>query len=239
MRTAALTLFLAILTALPACRRAAQRESEPEPAVPVIVERVRLGNIRGTVSATGVVSTQPGATFSVVAAQPARIAEITRNAGDTVKAGDVLVRFEFPTLRAQSVVSAAAVKAAELRAQQARLAQSRVNALVANGAASRIELDQVDRELAAAEAELVAARAAFTAAETQGLNTTVRAPFDGTITERLHNPGDLVRAEDEDPILRIIDPKQVQVTTSVAATDALRFTIGATARAVAKGTSTR
>ncbi len=235
---AAFTLVLAILTTFPACRRAAQRESEPDPAVPVLVERVRLGNIRGTVSATGMVSTQPGATFSVVAAQPARIAEITRNAGDTVKAGEVLVRFEFPTLRAQSVVSAAAVKAAELRAQQARVAQSRVKALVANGAASRLELDETERELSAAEADLLAARAAFTAAETQGLNTTVRAPFDGTITERLHNPGDLVRAEDDDPILRIIDPKQVQVTSSLAVADARRFTIGATARIVAAGTAT-
>ncbi|RPI51959.1 MAG: efflux RND transporter periplasmic adaptor subunit [Acidobacteria bacterium] len=235
---AALTLVLAILTTLPACRRAAQSESEPEPAVPVIVERVRLGNIRGTVSATGIVSTLPGATFSVVAAQPARIAEITRNAGEAVKAGDILVRFEFPTLRAQSVVSAAAVKASELRARQARLAQSRVTALVAQGAASRLELDAAERELATAEADLLAARAALTAAETQGLNTTIRAPFDGTVTERLHNPGDLVRAEDDDPILRLIDPKQVQVTAGVAAADVARFAVGASARVVAQGAAT-
>jgi len=232
---AAVTFTLAILVALAACRRAAERETEAEPAVPVIVERVRLGNIRGTVSATGVVSTLPGATLSVVAVQPARVAEITKNVGDTVKSGETLVRFEFPVLRAQTVVSGAAVKAAELREQQARLRQSRVKALVAQGAASRSEMDDAERELAAAEAELLAAREAFTATQTQGQNTTIVAPFDGIVTERLHNPGDPVRADETDPILRLIDPRQVQVTAMIASTDALRFTVGATARAISKG----
>lgn len=231
----ALVLTVAVLTALSACRRSSQRESEPEPPVPVIVERVRLGTIRGTVSATGVVSTPPSATYSIVAAQPGRIADIAVNVGDAVKAGDVLVRFEFPVLRAQSAVSAAAVKAAELRAQQARLAHSRVAALVAKGAASRLELDAAERELAAADAELAAANAAFAATDTQSLNTTIRAAFDGLVTERLHNPGDEVRPEEDDPILRVIDPKQVQVTTGVTARDAQRFTIAATARALAAG----
>ena len=151
---------LLLLAALPSCRRASQRETEAEPAVPVIVERVRLGNIRGTVSATGFVSTLPGATFAVVSPQPARIAEVTKNVGDPVKSGEVLVRFEFPSLRAQTVVDAAGVKAAELRVQQARLAQSRLNALVTQGAASRSEMDDAERELATAEGELLTAKAA-------------------------------------------------------------------------------
>jgi RND family efflux transporter MFP subunit len=237
MRATILLLLALLLVALPACRRSAERAAEAEPAVPVIAERVRLGSIRGTVSATGLVTTLPGATFAVVAAQPARIADITKNVADTVKAGEVLVLFEFPALRAETAVSGAAVKAAELRARQARLAQSRVKALVAQGAASRVELDEAERELATAEADLRVAQAAFAAAETQGLNTTIRAPFDGIVTERLHNPGDSVRAQEDDPILRIIDPKQVQVTAGVTTADALRFTVGATARALAKGGS--
>ena len=235
----ALAVAVAILTTLPACRRAAQRETEAEPPVPVIAERVRLGNIRGTVSATGIVSTLPGAAFAVVAPQPARIAEITKNAGDPVKSGETLVRFEFPSLRAQTVVDAAAVKAAELRVQQAQLAQNRVKALVAQGAAARSELEDVERELSAAEGELLTAKAAVTVTQTQSQNTTIRAPFDGSVAERLHHPGDAVRPEDNDPILRLIDPRQVQVTAVVSVADAARFVIGATARAVAEGGALR
>jgi RND family efflux transporter MFP subunit len=190
------------------------------------------------VSATGVVTTLPGAAYAVVAAQDARIADITRRPGDSVKAGDVLVRFEFPSLRAQTLVSETAVKAAELRLQQAKLAQSRIRMLVEKGAASRSELDTADRELTVAEAEFLEAQAAFAATQSEGRGTLARAPFDGTVTERLHEPGDNVRADPSDPILRLIDPKQVQVTATVSTSDAARFAVGTSARAVAADKTT-
>jgi len=236
---AALLLTFAALLTLPACRRAAPRESEPEPAIPVIVEPVRLGNIRASISATGVVSTLPGAAFAVVATQPARIAEITKNAGDPVKSGDVLVRFEFPSLGAQRAVNQAAMKAADLRVKQAQLAQGRIRMLVAKGAASRSEQDDADRDLSAAEAELAVASSALSAVEAQSGNTSIRAPFDGTVTERLHNPGDNVRADESDPILRLIDPRQVQVLVTLPVADTTRFVVGATARVVAEGPPSR
>ena len=109
--------------------------------------------------------------------------------------------------------------------------------LLAKGAASRIELDDADRELADAEAEFDIATAALSTVEAQGGNTIIRAPFDGTVTERLHNPGDNVRADETDPILRLIDPKQVQVMATLPAADTTRFVVGATARAIAEGQS--
>ena len=229
-----LPLFLALLlVTLPACTRSTPREAETEQAVPVLAEPVRLGTVRGTVSATGVVTTLAGATFTVSAHQPARIAEITKKPGDTVKSGDLLVRFEFVSLGPQIAVNAAAVKAAEGRLNQAKLAQSRVSSLLSRGAASQREMEDADREATLAEGELGVATAAMKATEALGGNADVRAPFDGTITERLHNPGDLVRPADDDPILRLIDPRQVQMTATVAAADVTRFAVGASARAVA------
>jgi RND family efflux transporter MFP subunit len=232
---AALTLAFAALLTLPGCRRAAEQERDAEPAIPVLAEPVRLGTIRASISATGIVGTLPGAAFAVVAAQPARIAEVTKNVGDPVKSGETLVRFEFPSLRAQTVVNEAGVKAADLRVKQAQLTQGRVRMLVNQGAASRSELDDADRELAAAEGELAIAKAALSAVEAQAGNTIIRAPFDGTVTERLHNPGDSVRGEETDPILRLIDPKQVQVMVTLPVADTARFVVGATARAIAEG----
>ena len=232
---AAPILVLAALFAVPACRRAPQQESDSEPPTPVLAEPVRLGNIRASISATGVVGTLPGATFTIFAAQPARIAEITKNVGDQVKSGETLVRFEFPSLGVQTVAGEAAVKAADLRVKQAELMKERIQALVAKGAASRSELDDADREVTAAEAELAVAKAALGGVVAQGSSSIIRAPFDGTVTERLHNPGDTVRAEDTDPILRLIDPKQVQVMATLPAAETTRFVIGATARAIAEG----
>jgi RND family efflux transporter MFP subunit len=107
--------------------------------------------------------------------------------------------------------------------------------LLDKGAASRAELDDADRELAVAEGEFAAAKAALSLVQAQGANTTIRAPFDGTVTERLHNPGDTVRADENDPILRLIDPKQVQVMVTLPVADTARFVVGSTARAIAEG----
>ena len=234
---AALIAALAVLITLPGCRRTARQETEAEPAIPVIAEPVRLGTIRASISATGVVATLPGAAYAVVATQPARVSEVTKNVGDSVKSGEVLVRFEFPSLGAQTAVNEAAMKAADLRVKQAQLAQGRIRMLIDKGAASRTELEDADRELAMAEGESAVAKAALSAVQAQGGNTTIHAPFDGTVTERLHNPGDNVRADDSDPILRLIDPKQVQVTLTLPVADTTRFVIGATARAIAEGQS--
>ncbi len=222
-----------------ACTRAASQETEAEPAIPVIAEPVRLGTIRASISATGVVATLPGAAFAVVATQPARIAEITKNVGDPVKSGEMLVRFEFPSLRAQTAVNEAAVKAADLRVQ-AGPARAGTHP-DARRQGRRFAQPSWTMPIASSprpKAELAVAKAALSVVQAQGGNTTIRAPFDGTVTERLHNPGDSVRADESDPILRLIDPKQVQVMATLPVADTTRFVVGATARAIAEGQTT-
>lgn len=231
---AALIIALALLTTVTACRRAPERVTEAEPAIPVVVEPVRLGTVRTTISAIGVVGTLPDATYVIVAAQPARIAEITKDAGDAVRSGETLVRFEFPSLGAERAAGAASVKAADLRVKRAQLTEGRISMLIAKGAASRREMEDARREVAMAEGELQIATSALAAADAQGQHTTILAPFDGIVTERLHNPGDAVRPDDADPILRLIDPKKVQVMATLPIADAARAVVGAAARAVAE-----
>jgi RND family efflux transporter MFP subunit len=237
-RLLALIPVVLLCAAASGCARQNTRDTEEEIAVPVIAEPVLLGNIRGVVSATGQVTTLAGAELSIFAPQVARIAEVTKNVGDPVKSGELLVRFEFPSLRAESVAGAAAVRAAELRAKNAKTMQDRLHALLERGAASRMEVDAADRDASEADAELAQARAGQSATEAQGRNTTLLAPLNGVVSGRLHNPGDTVGVRDNDPILRILDPKQVQVTATVAIADAKRFALGAQARVVAEGRAT-
>ena len=237
--TASILVVLLLSPAAASCRRQTTKDIETDDVVPVIAEPVRLGNIRAVVSATGQVTALPGAVFAVVAPQTARIAEITKKVGDPVKSGELLVRFEFLSLRAESAAGAATLRAAELRAKNAKTVQERVHALIDRGAASRMEGDAADREASEAEAELAAARASQTATEAQGKDTSLHAPFNGVVSERLHNPGDTVSAGDDNPILRILDPKQVQVTATVALADAKRVAFGASARVVAEGRATQ
>src|SRR4051812_17083757 len=123
--------------AAPSCRRNAPKETPIENVVPVAAEPVQLGAIRGVVSAIGQVTPLPGAEIAIVASQPGRIAEITKSVGDRVKAGEVLVHFEFPALRVESLARAATVHSAELRVKNAKSAQDRIRGLIDRGAASR------------------------------------------------------------------------------------------------------
>jgi RND family efflux transporter MFP subunit len=228
----AISILLLLAAAGAACRRSASGETESEGPVPVVVEPVKLGAIRGMVNVTAVVEALPGADFAAIAPVEGRIIEITKKAGETVKAGDVLVRFEFPSLRAEGTVRAAAAKRADLRLQNAKVVQARVQKLVALGAASQRELDEADHEVADAEGEVALYAAAQTAADNVGQRTTIRSPFDGVVAERLHNPGDLVGNSTTDVIVRVIDPRQVEVVASVPVADAGRFADGASARGV-------
>jgi RND family efflux transporter MFP subunit len=234
-RRAGICAALILVLGAAGCGRATPQEADTEPSVPVVVEPVTLGSIRGTVSATGVVEPLPGARLDVIAPHPGRIAEVAKDVGDPVQAGELLVRFEFSGLGAESAARAATVRTADLRLRNAKLIQERIRGLLAGGAASRMEMETADREVLEADGELAEARASLNATEARRLDTTIRSPFSGTVTERLHNPGDVVRPDEEDPILRLIDPRQVQVIAAVPVAELTRFAVGATARAVAEG----
>jgi RND family efflux transporter MFP subunit len=97
--------------------------------------------------------------------------------GDRVRTGDLLVELDEADLRARL----AQVRAAEALAETSH--QRLVN-LVRDRAASQHELDQ-------ATAALEAARGQRQEVEAQLTYTTLRAPFDGIITRRMADPGDL------------------------------------------------
>jgi RND family efflux transporter MFP subunit len=104
--------------------------------------------------------------------------------------------------------------------------------LFERGVAARKEMEDADRELAEAEAELAAAQAARAASEQVAGRTTLRATFDGVVAKRYHNPGDLVEPAASDPILRVIDPRRLEVSASIPIGDISRVVVGAPAHLI-------
>ena len=177
-----------------ACTREAADEVESETVVSVKVAPAALGDIRSVVHATGIVTPAAGADLVVVAPESARIAEIPPAAGDRVRRGDVLVRFEIPNSAAEVQRQAAEVVREQASLDNARKAQTRARELFERGVAAAQEVDDATRGVAEAEATLTQARASLVAAQTVAGRATVRATFDGVVAKRLHNPGDLVEA---------------------------------------------
>jgi RND family efflux transporter MFP subunit len=63
----------------------------------------------------------------------------------------------------------------------------------------------------------------------------VRAPFNGVVAKRWHNPGDLVEPSASDPVIRVIDPSQLQILAAVPVADLPRVTPGRKGHAIGPG----
>ena len=237
-RGIAAALSIGILAALTACRTQTEEEVETTTAVSVKTAPATRGTIRNVVHATGVVSPAPGAELVVVAPEAARIAEIPHGSGERVRRGDVLVRFEIPSAAAEVQKQQAELARAEAGLQNARAAQTRARELFEHGVAARREMEEANRAAADAEAAIAQARASLSAAQTMAGRAIVRATFDGVISKRDHNPGDIVEAAASDPVLRVVDPDRLEVIASVPLGEVSAVQVGASAHLVNALTTT-
>jgi RND family efflux transporter MFP subunit len=217
----------------PACSRPAPEQragaADVEAVIPVGAQPARLGNLRAIIQATGLVTPAAGAEFIVTAPEPARIVEMPRAEGDLVASGELLVRFEIAGATADLARQRAEVARTTAQFENARAAHMRARELLDRGIVSRREMENADRDLADAQSAVAQAQASQDAVDAALARATVRAPFDGLVADRLHEPGDLVSGTAADPVLRLIDPASLEVTASIPGADAPRVLQGATA----------
>jgi RND family efflux transporter MFP subunit len=235
MKHRPLAMSFMALTLLGGCRHEAPEETATETPVSVQVEPARRGPIREVIAASGLVTAAPGAELTVTAPEAARIAELPKAEGDRVRAGDLLVRFDIPSLTAGATASHAAIEQAQARVENAKAAAARVQGLFERGVAARKEVEDAERELREANAALEQAQSASGAATALADRTLVRARFDGVVAKRFHNPGDLVEPGASDPILRVIDPSHLEVTAAAPVGTLARIAAGAPARIIVPG----
>jgi len=226
---------LAVAMLATSCSSPAVEHTETESAVAVEVQAARIGSIEGQINVTGVVTPAPGADWIITAPEPARIAELSKAEGDAVRAGEVLVRFDIPTLAANVLARRAEVAQARARVDSTRAAVTRIAGLVDRGVAARREMEEAQRDQAEAEGALARAESEAAAAEALAGRAIVTARFSGVVAKRWHNPGDMVDASASDPILRVIDPAKLQVLASVPAGDVPRIAVGKTGRVTGPG----
>lgn len=115
--------------------------------------------------------------------------------GDTVKQGDVLATVSAPEIDRAVEAAAANVEQARARASNARSLSNRSSRLLRSDVVSEEESEQ--RQTAAVEsaAGVRVAEAELARLEEQQRFSSVRAPFEGVITARNFDRGDLVRGD--------------------------------------------
>jgi RND family efflux transporter MFP subunit len=185
--------------------------------VAVSVAPVLVIDTSERLEAGGVVTARQSASIS--SRIVATIAAVRVNAGDRVRAGDVLITLDARDAAEHAGQARAGAVASEKALTQARTEQSaaeaehrlatawqkRIAALHARNSATDQERDEAEARLAAsaarlagaqagsegADAQLASARAAVRAASAIESFTTLRAPFHGLVTERFTDPGNL------------------------------------------------
>ncbi len=233
LRLAAASLAAAAL--MSGCGSHPVEEVETTAAATVGVTKVAPQAIEGIVSAAGSVAAAPGADWTITAPDAARIIELPKAEGDPVKTGDLLVRFEIPSIHTDLATRRAELEQAQARMENAQASVTRLSTLVEHGVAAQKELEDARRELAEATAARGQAEGASQSAAVLESRTVVRARFPGIIAKRGHNPGDMVEASASDVILRVVDPARLQVVAALAIADVQRVEAGKAARILVPG----
>lgn len=205
----------ALALAIAGCSHPSVEEVDTSATVPVSVETAKVEPLQSTIGVTGMVAPAPGADWQITAPDAARIAEMPKAEGDRVKVGDLLVRFDIPSMAADLAAKKAALAQANARLNLAKGEVARLAPLVDQGVTAPRDLDAARREQAEAEADVQQAQSGVDAATALNDRAVVRATFPGVVAKRFHNPGDLVDASASDPVLRVINPDKLQVVAAV------------------------
>jgi len=255
LRTSSLLAGVALVAglALPACSGGAKTVPEPSAdAIPVDTATLAVAEIPDTFEAGGIV--QARTTATLMARIPAPVREVRAVPGDRVRAGQMLIVLDGRDLAAQArraraegasadqdVIAAAAERqAAEAALALARATHARIAGLQSKRSATPQELDDATGALRAAEARAAGAearaqaavssvegtRAASEAADTIEAFSRIAAPFDGVVTEKMVEPGNM--AAPGTPLMRVEDTRRFRLDVRVDESRIGRVSPGAT-----------
>jgi RND family efflux transporter MFP subunit len=231
-RAAAVVVVLAL--GLPACESAPEDDTAQYGVVAVTTQPARVTTLRETTNVSGTVTPIAAADFLAAASTTCTVGTILKNEGDTVAAGDIVVRLDMPAVMNDIATRQLEVNDAKARLDAAKAESERLGGLFDKGLAARNLWDAARSAESAAQQAYSASLTRFDTAKAQEASTIIRARFPGVVWKVFHQPGDVVAGQN-DPILRIVDPAQLQVVARVPLTDSARIMGGqvATVRTIA------
>jgi RND family efflux transporter MFP subunit len=191
--------------ALAACGKPDRAGQRPSATGPIAKRQVRvtqaeLRPMERTIQVVGTLAPHEEAT---VAAQVAgQIERSYVDVGSRMKAGEKMALIDTTSYQVLVRQAAANVARAAARAENVRQTLERVQQLHRDRVASRSELDQALADEGQAKAEVQAAEATAAIAKLNLERSQVKAPFDGSVAERVASVGDYVAVGA--PILRLV-----------------------------------
>ncbi|MDN3524487.1 efflux RND transporter periplasmic adaptor subunit [Halomonas sabkhae] len=204
---------LALALTLTAC----SPEDTADTAVPRVVDSYRIpdGNGDSAIHLAGRVEAAEHTTLSFEVS--GKLEQLELDVGDTFQAGDVLARLNDARYRLVARQRRAEAKEAKASLTESRQDFRRQSRLAERNYASDTRLDSARAALDTAESRHESALAALQIAERDLEQTTLEAPFEGTVSARRAEPAERVSANQA--IVDVISDRDgFEVTTSVPET---------------------
>lgn len=183
---------------------------------------VRQGSVEALVN--GPARIRARVPVSITPRFAAEILEVRVDIGDSVHAGEVLVRLEARDLQARTSASRAMLARAEADLALAMSNEQRDRDVFKQGYISRAAMEATSTLRKLKQAEVAVAREELAYAGTQAEHATLTAPMEGIVTARLAEPGD--NAAPGAPILRMVDPRTLHAVALIDETVAGRIRPG-------------
>ncbi len=214
-----LLIVLLLVVSLSACDKLSGKGKNEDTAAPakLTIAPEDILTVQSKALAAGPVVTgsiQPERKADLRAEISAVVLEVLKENGQAVRKGDVLVRLDQTAIRDNLNSAEANMRNATQAVDQAERNLQRLKTLRASGMTSLQALDEAEVRRNASQSELSASNARAVQARQQLERTSVRAPFDGVVSDRKVSAGDTASIGKE--LLKVIDPNSMRFAGRVS-----------------------
>jgi RND family efflux transporter MFP subunit len=179
-------------------------------------------DLRQTLAASGTLRAYNQAT--VKARDAGEVREVLVREGETVKAGQVLVRMDEADYRARLAQAEGALLAARGQLDIAAKARDNNRALLDRGFISKNAYDTASSQYDIAQANVNAAQGGLDVSRKALGDTVIRAPIAGVVASRSVQPGEKVSADNK--LLDVIDLDRMEMEVAVPTSDIIAIAPG-------------
>ncbi len=193
-------------------------------AVPVQVETAMSQNFVSTLAYNG--SLLAIQTARIIPEIPGKIEALHVQIGDYVRKGRTLVQMDISTMLLQHRQAEAGVSVARANLVDAGKNWERVQTLHSENAVSQQQFEKMKLGLDAAQAQMNQAQAGLDLLKMQLDKATLTAPFDGVITQKGFNQGDLFSPAVMMPVFTLQDVSSIKVELQVTSQEIMSIQKG-------------
>lgn len=170
---------------------------------------------------------------SVKAKVNGEVREVLVRAGETVQAGQVLIKMDVSEYQAKLDQAKGALVAARGQLDIATKTRNNNQVLMDKGFISRNAFDNAASQFDIAKANVDSAKGALDVAQKALNDTVIKAPIDGMISSRTIEPGEKISTDNK--LLEVVDLRQMELEAPVPTADILKVQLGQDVEVNAEG----